>query len=94
VIPGSAVSYAPYGDSVFVIDKKKDPKTGKETQTLRPGFCPNRRGARRFCFSDSGIEGGRRSCEHGSFKLRNGMPVTINNDLAPKPQMNPTPADS
>jgi hypothetical protein len=26
--------------------------------------------------------------------LRNGMPVTINNDLAPKPQLNPTPADS
>src|ERR1700719_1238928 len=31
VIPGSAVSYAPYGDSVFVIEKKKDPKTGKES---------------------------------------------------------------
>src|ERR1700730_47959 len=30
VVPGSAISYAPYGDSVFVIDKKKDPKTGKE----------------------------------------------------------------
>src|ERR1051325_6987379 len=35
VVPGSAVSYAPYGDSVFVIEKKKDPKTGKESQTLR-----------------------------------------------------------
>ena len=30
----------------------------------------------------------------GVFKLRNGMPVTINNDLAPKPQVNPTPVDS
>jgi hypothetical protein len=30
----------------------------------------------------------------GVFKLRNGMPVVINNDLAPKPQLNPTPADS
>src|SRR5436309_15094079 len=28
VIPGSAVSYAPFGDSVFVIEKKKDEKTG------------------------------------------------------------------
>src|SRR5207237_5599663 len=28
VIPGSAVSYAPYGDSVFVIEKQKDPKSG------------------------------------------------------------------
>ena len=30
----------------------------------------------------------------GVFKLRNGMTVTINNDLAPKPQLNPTPVDS
>jgi membrane fusion protein (multidrug efflux system) len=30
----------------------------------------------------------------GVFKLRNGMPVTINNDLAPKPQLNPKPVDS
>jgi len=30
----------------------------------------------------------------GVFKLRNGMEVTINNDLAPKPQVNPTPVDS
>src|SRR5206468_7153639 len=38
VIPGSAVSYAPYGDSVFVIEKKKDEKTGKETQVIRQQF--------------------------------------------------------
>src|SRR5882762_9023517 len=29
VVPGSAISYAPFGDSVFVIEKKKDEKTGK-----------------------------------------------------------------
>src|SRR6185312_14374498 len=38
VIPGTAVSYAPYGDSVFVIEKKKDPKTGQESQTIRAQF--------------------------------------------------------
>src|SRR6266702_5848467 len=31
VVPGSAISYAPFGDSVFVIEKKKDEKTGKES---------------------------------------------------------------
>jgi membrane fusion protein (multidrug efflux system) len=30
----------------------------------------------------------------GVFKLRNGMAVTVNNELAPKPQVNPTPADT
>src|SRR5438132_6231078 len=38
VIPGSAVSYAPFGDSVYVIEKKKDPKSGKESQVLRQQF--------------------------------------------------------
>jgi len=30
----------------------------------------------------------------GVFKLRNGMPVVINNALAPKPHLNPRPIDS
>jgi len=38
VVPGSAISYAPFGDSVFVIDKKKDEKTGKESQVIRQQF--------------------------------------------------------
>src|SRR5438552_4202397 len=38
VVPGSAISYAPFGDSVFIIEKKKDEKTGKESQTIRQQF--------------------------------------------------------
>src|SRR6266496_2763152 len=38
VIPGSAVSYAPYGDSVFVIEKQKEPKSGGESLVLRQQF--------------------------------------------------------
>jgi len=38
VVPGSAISYAPFGDSVFVIEKKKDEKTGKESQVIRQQF--------------------------------------------------------
>src|SRR5437867_2594582 len=34
-IPATAIAYAPYGDSVFVIEKKKDEKTGKESQVIR-----------------------------------------------------------
>jgi membrane fusion protein (multidrug efflux system) len=94
VIPGSAVSYAPYGDSVFVIDKKKDPKTGKETQTLRQAFVRIGEARGDFVSVTQGLKAGDEVVSTGVFKLRNAMPVTINNDLAPKPQMNPTPADS
>jgi membrane fusion protein (multidrug efflux system) len=94
VIPGSAVSYAPYGDSIFVIDKKKDPKTGKETQTLRQAFVRVGEARGDFISVTQGLKAGDEVVSTGVFKLRNGMAVTINNDLAPKPLMNPTPADS
>jgi membrane fusion protein (multidrug efflux system) len=94
VIPGSAVSYAPYGDSIFVIDKKKDPKTGKEMQTLRQAFVRVGEARGDFVSVTQGLKAGDEVVSTGVFKLRNAMPVTINNDLAPKPQMNPTPADS
>jgi len=94
VIPGSAVSYAPYGNSVFVIEKKKDPKTGKETQSLRQAFVRIGEARGDFIAVTDGLKAGDVVVSTGVFKLRNGMNVTINNDLAPKPQLNPTPVDS
>jgi len=94
VIPGSAVSYAPYGDSVFVIEKKKDEKTGKETQVIRQQFVRIGEARGDFVSVTEGLKAGETVVSTGVFKLRNGMAVTINNDLAPKPQVNPTPVDS
>ena len=37
-IPATAVSYAPYGNSVFLIEKKHDEKTGKDSLVLRQQF--------------------------------------------------------
>lgn len=94
VIPGSAVSYAPYGNSVFVIEKKKDEKTGKESQTLRQQFVRVGEARGDFISITQGLKAGETVVSTGVFKLRNGMPVAVNNDLGPKPQLNPTPADS
>ena len=94
VIPGTAVSYAPYGDSVYLIEKKKDPKTGKESQTIRQQFVRIGETRGDFVSVTTGLKVGETVVGTGVFKLRNGMAVTINNDLAPKPQVNPTPADS
>jgi membrane fusion protein (multidrug efflux system) len=94
VVPGSAISYAPFGDSVFVIEKKKDEKTGKESQTIRQQFVRIGESRGDFVAVTEGLKAGETIVSTGVFKLRNGMNVTINNDLAPKPQLNPTPADS
>jgi len=94
VIPGSAVSYAPFGDSVYVIEKKKDPKTGKESQLLRQQFVRIGEARGDFVSVTQGLKAGETIVSTGVFKLRNGMNVTINNDLAPKPQEKPNPVDS
>jgi membrane fusion protein (multidrug efflux system) len=94
VIPGSAVSYASYGNSVFVIEKKTDPKTGKDSQSLRQAFVRIGEARGDFIAVTEGLKAGDAVVSTGVFKLRNGMSVVINNDLAPKPQLNPKPIDS
>lgn len=94
VIPGTAVSYAPYGDSVFVIEKKKDEKTGKESLLIRQQFIRVGEARGDFVSVTKGLKAGETVVGAGVFKLRNGMQVTVNNDLAPKPELNPTPADT
>lgn len=94
VVPGSAISYAPFGDSVFVIDKKKDEKTGKESQVIRQQFVRVGEARGDFVAITQGLKAGEVVVGTGVFKLRNGMAVAINNDLAPNPQLNPNPVDS
>jgi membrane fusion protein (multidrug efflux system) len=94
VVPGSAISYAPFGDSVFVIEKKKDEKTGKESQTIRQQFVRVGEARGDFVAINEGLKANETIVSTGVFKLRTGMSVTINNDLAPKPEVNPTPIDS
>ena len=94
VVPGSAISYAPFGDSVFVIEKKKDEKTGKESQVIRQKFVRVGEARGDLVAITQGLKAGDIVVSTGVFKLRNGMAVTINNDLAPNPQVNPKPIDS
>ena len=94
VVPGSAISYAPFGDSVFVIEKKKDEKTGKETQAIRQQFVRVGEARGDLVAISQGLKAGETIVSTGVFKLRNGMAVTINNDLAPNSQVNPKPIDS
>ena len=94
VIPASAVLYAPYGDSVFVIDEKKDEKTGATEKILRQQFV--RLGTTRgdFVAVVSGLKEGESIVTSGVFKLRPGEAVVIDNTLAPDAQLAPKPNDS
>ena len=94
VIPASAVLYAPYGDSVFVIDEKKNGKTGAMEKVLRQQFV--RLGLTRgdFVAVVSGLKEGESIVTSGVFKLRPGEAVVIDNTLAPHAQLAPKPNDS
>ena len=93
-IPVTAVLYAPYGDSVFVIDEKKDEQSGKVQQVLRQQFI--RIGGARGDFVNvvDGLKPGEQIVTAGVFKLRSGMPVVIDNTLAPDAKLAPQPKDA
>ncbi len=93
-IPATAVLHAPYGDSVFVIEEKKDEKSGKTQQVLRQQFV--RIGIARGDFVQvvDGLKAGQNVVTSGVFKLRPGTAVVIDNKLAPEAQLAPKPKNS
>lgn len=90
-IPITAVSYAPFGDSVFVVYEKKNEKTGKMEQVLRQQLIRVGRTQGDFVAVTEGLKAGETVVTSGVFKLRTDMPVVIDNKLAPKAQLNPKP---
>jgi membrane fusion protein, multidrug efflux system len=90
-IPATAVLYAPYGDSVFVVDDDKEGKGGK---TLRQQFV--RLGEKRgdFVAVTDGLEEGESVVSTGVFKLRNGQAVVVDNRLAPPFEKAPNPENN
>ncbi|HEY4247302.1 MAG TPA: efflux RND transporter periplasmic adaptor subunit [Lacunisphaera sp.] len=91
VIPATAVLYAPYGDSVYVVEKKKNEKTNQEETVLRQQLI--RVGTTRgdFVTVVDGLKAGESVVTSGVFKLRPGEPVMVDNKLAPKAELNPKP---
>ncbi|HEY0369891.1 MAG TPA: efflux RND transporter periplasmic adaptor subunit [Chthoniobacterales bacterium] len=93
-VPATAVSYAPYGNSVFVIEKKQNEQTKKDELVLRQQFIRTGESRGDFIAVTEGLQEGQEVVSTGVFKLRNGMSVAIDNKLAPDAKLNPTPADT
>ena len=93
-IPATAILYAPYSDSVFVVEEKKNDKTGQSFKVVRQQFA--RMGEKRGDFVSvvSGLKEGEVVVSTGVFKLRNGQAVTVDNTLAPEFKLTPKPEDA
>jgi membrane fusion protein (multidrug efflux system) len=93
-IPATSVLYAPFGDSVYVVEEKTDDKTGAKQLVVRQQIV--RLGARKGDFVSvlSGLNAGETIVTSGVFKLRPGSTVVVNNSVAPDAQLAPKPTDS
>jgi membrane fusion protein (multidrug efflux system) len=92
-LPASAISYAPYGDSVFVVTEMKDP-AGKSYRGVRQQFIKLGSARGDQVAVVSGLNAGDEVVTSGVFKLRNGAAVVVNNKTRPGNNPAPTPEDS
>ena len=93
VLPASAISYAPYGDSVFVVTELKGddgkPYRGVRQQLVKVGPARGDQVA-----VVTGLKPGEEVVTSGLFKLRNGAAVQINNAVRPGNNAAPKPGNS
>ena len=91
-LPASAVNYAPYGDSVFIVTDMKSPQgqtyRGVRQQVVKLGDA---RGDQIAVLS--GVNPGEEVVTSGVFKLRNGAAIQVNNTVQPGNSRTPTPED-
>jgi len=92
-LPASAISYAPYGDSVFVITDLKDQK-GQTYRGVRQQFVKVEGSRGDQVAVVSGVKPGDEVVSSGVFKLRNGAAVQVNNKVKPDNNPAPKPEDS
>ena len=93
VVPTSAISYAPFGDSVFVVEEMKGPD-GKSYKGVRQQFVKLAGSRGDQVAVATGLKPGEEIVTSGAFKLRPGAAVTINNKVTPANSTAPTPENS
>lgn len=77
VVPNTAILYAPYGSSVFVINAQQNPSTVKQ-QIVKVGETRGN-----FIAIKEGLSGTETIVTSGAFKLSNGQTVELDNSQAP-----------
>jgi membrane fusion protein (multidrug efflux system) len=92
-IPATAIHYAPYGDSIFIVSEMKDPQ-GKEYKGVKEQFIKTGPSRGDMIAITSGLKAGDEVVTSGVFRLKSGAHVSVNNQIKPGSDLAPTPADS
>lgn len=93
-IPATSVLYAPYSDSVFIVDEKSGEDGNQSGKIARQQFVELGEKRGDFVAVVSGLQEGETVVSTGAFKLRNGQAVVVDNTLAPEFRLAPKPTDS
>jgi membrane fusion protein (multidrug efflux system) len=90
-LPQSAITYNPYGNTVYLVQKNGTDDKGNPKLTVLQHFVKlgETRGDQVAVLS--GIAAGDEVVTAGQMKLRNGSSVVINNKILPSSDSNPTP---
>ena len=91
-LPASAISYAPYGDSVFVVAELKG-EDGKPYRGVRQQFVKLGPARGDQVAVLGGLSPGEEVVTSGVFKLRNGVAVQVNNTVQPANSLAPRPEE-
>jgi membrane fusion protein (multidrug efflux system) len=92
-VPASAINYAPFGDSVFIVADLKGQK-GETYRGVRQQFVKLGGSRGDQVAIVSGVTAGDEIVTSGVFKLRNGAAVVVNNKVQPSNKRAPKPEDS
>jgi membrane fusion protein (multidrug efflux system) len=93
-IPATAVLYAPYGDTVFVVHEKEGEQGVQPVKVVRQKIVQLGEKRGDFVAIVSGLDQGETVVSTGVFKLRNDQAVVVDNTLAPAFKLAPKPEDS
>ncbi|MDB5395169.1 MAG: efflux transporter periplasmic adaptor subunit [Rhodospirillales bacterium] len=92
-LPATAIAYNSYGSTVFLVDDKGKTDDGHPALVARQVFVTT--GATRGDQVSilNGVKDGDTVVVAGQIKLRNGIPVVVDNTILPKFDANPVPTD-
>jgi len=94
VVPATAILYAPYGNSIFIVEEATNEAGEPAGLKVTQSFIRVDAHKGDFVSITKGLKVGDKVVSAGAFKLRNGAAVVINNDLAPQAELTPTPDNS
>ncbi|MDA8140871.1 MAG: efflux RND transporter periplasmic adaptor subunit [Desulfobacteraceae bacterium] len=91
-LPQTAVTYNPYGETVFVVEKKEAAQGPPELIAKQTFVTTGATRGDQVAITE-GLKAGDTVVTSGQLKLKSGSPITVNNEIQPSDQAAPQPKD-